>query len=156
MIMTPSGVLPAWPAQPGAPAAALGSPAFGWGWPWPWPWTPPFPAGPGTALGLNDTGFAYIPAACSQGGQRCRVHVVFHGCKQTVEDVQEQYARNTGYNRWAGGNRITVLYPQAKSEPQANPNGCWDWWGYTGSAYATKAGPQMAAVRAMLDRLAGR
>ena len=40
--------------------------------------------------------------------------------------------------------------------PLTNPNGCWDWWGYTGVAYPTKAGPQIAAVRAMLGRLAGR
>jgi len=70
--------------------------------------------------------------------------------------VQERYVRDTGYNRWADGNDIVVLYPQAKSEKLANPNGCWDWWGYSSAAYATKAGPQMAAVRAMLDRLAGR
>ena len=37
----------------------------------------------------------------------------------------------------------------------SNPNGCWDWWGYTGTAYATKAGAQMAAVHRMLLALAG-
>jgi hypothetical protein len=35
-----------------------------------------------------------------------------------------------------------------------NPRGCWDWWGYTGSQYATQAGAQIAAVKAMVDRLA--
>ena len=110
---------------------------------------------PGVAVGLNDTGFAYVPSACAGGGGSCRVHVVFHGCRQTVADIGDQYVRNAGYNRWADGNGIVVLYPQARRVPLANPNGCWDWWGYTGFAYPTKAGPQMAAVRAMLDRLAG-
>jgi hypothetical protein len=36
-----------------------------------------------------------------------------------------------------------------------NPNGCWDWWGYTGDTYATQAGPQMAAVKAMIEDLLG-
>ena len=59
-----------------------------------------------------------------------------------------------GYNRWAETNRTVVLYPQAHAT-WSNPNGCWDWWGYTGTAYATKAGAQMAAVHRMLLALAG-
>jgi hypothetical protein len=35
-----------------------------------------------------------------------------------------------------------------------NPNGCWDWWGYTGAPYHTRNGAQMRAVKAMVDRLA--
>jgi len=35
-----------------------------------------------------------------------------------------------------------------------NPFGCWDWWGYSGSGYATQDGAQIKAVRAMLERLA--
>jgi poly(3-hydroxybutyrate) depolymerase len=34
-----------------------------------------------------------------------------------------------------------------------NPNGCWDWWGYTGSHFADKRGVQMRAIRNMIDRL---
>jgi hypothetical protein len=34
-----------------------------------------------------------------------------------------------------------------------NPYGCWDWWGYTDFNYAVKAGPQIAAIKMMLDRL---
>ncbi|MEX2495386.1 MAG: hypothetical protein WD448_04815 [Woeseia sp.] len=30
---------------------------------------------------------------------------------------------------------------------------CWDWWGYTGPQYATKEGPQIAAVISMLHAL---
>jgi poly(3-hydroxybutyrate) depolymerase len=144
MPMMPSG----WAGMPGQPGGA----GFSWGWPW-GPWWPQMP-GMGSTLSLNDTGYAYVPTACADG-ETCKVHVVFHGCKQTVEDIQEQYVRRTGYNRWADGNGIIVLYPQARHDPQGNPNGCWDWWGYSGTDYATKVGPQMAAVRAMLDRLAG-
>jgi len=47
-----------------------------------------------------------------------------------------------------------VLYPQVNGS-LLNPRGCWDWFGYTGRDYATKSGPQMAAVKAMTDRLQG-
>jgi len=47
-----------------------------------------------------------------------------------------------------------VLFPQVEPSFQPlNPNGCWDWWGYTGLDYATKSGTQIRAVKAMLDRL---
>jgi len=35
-----------------------------------------------------------------------------------------------------------------------NPNACWDWWGYDSVDYPTKKGPQIAAIRAIVDRLA--
>jgi hypothetical protein len=34
-----------------------------------------------------------------------------------------------------------------------NPRGCWDWWGYTGTDYATKTGVQIVAIVAMVERL---
>jgi poly(3-hydroxybutyrate) depolymerase len=69
--------------------------------------------------------------------------------------IKDQFAREAGYNRWADTNRIIVLYPQAiaRSWPTYNPNGCWDWWGYTGPQYHTKDGAQIRAVKAMLERL---
>jgi chitodextrinase len=62
------------------------------------------------------------------------------------------YVRNTGYNKWADTNNIIMLYPQATASGP-NPNGCWDWWGYDDANYAVKAGRQMAAVKAMVDRI---
>ena len=95
-----------------------------------------------------DQGYVYVPQACEK--ERCRVHVAFHGCRQSGE----RFAREAGYNRWAESNRLIVLYPQVKASwLPFNPRGCWDWWGYTGSAYATKDGEQIRAVRAMLERL---
>jgi hypothetical protein len=104
-------------------------------------------------ISLDDAGYVYIPSACEVS--RCRVHVAFHGCRQGRASVNDRFAREAGYNRWADTNRIIVLYPQvvARSWPIYNPNGCWDWWGYTGASYHTTEGPQIAAVKAMLDRL---
>ena len=100
--------------------------------------------------GMASTGWLYVPAACS-AGQTCRLHVAFHGCLQNAADVGVQFVRDTGYNRWADTNRIVVLYPQTSTSAT---NSCWDWWGYDSANYAKKSGPQMAAVKAMVDRLA--
>jgi poly(3-hydroxybutyrate) depolymerase len=107
----------------------------------------------GYAIGMDDEGYFYLPKECET--QRCRVHVAFHGCRQGRDQVQEQFARDAGYNRWADTNRIIVLYPQAIARWWwiYNPKGCWDWWGYTGAQYHTRDGAQIRAVKAMLDRL---
>jgi Esterase PHB depolymerase len=104
--------------------------------------------------GMAETGWVYVPAGCARGDP-CRVHVVFHGCKQGAELVGEAVTVGAGYNRWAETNGIVVLYPQAHAT-WSNPNACWDWWGYTGEAYGTKRGVQPAAVHRMLLALAGR
>ena len=102
-----------------------------------------------TNHGMAPTGWAYIPQACTAGTE-CRLHVVFHGCQQNVTLVQQQYVRNTGYNRWADTNNIVMVYPQTST---AATNSCWDWWGYDSANYAKKSGPQMAAVKAMVDQI---
>lgn len=107
----------------------------------------------GHAISMDDEGYVYIPKACET--QRCRVHVAFHGCRQGRAAIGEQFALGAGYNRWADTNRLVVLYPQAIARWwwTYNPNGCWDWWGYTGAQYHTKEGAQIRAVKAMLERL---
>ena len=43
---------------------------------------------------MATTGFAYVPAACEAGG--CRVHVAFHGCKQTEALVGDAVTAGSG------------------------------------------------------------
>ncbi len=110
---------------------------------------------------MADTGYVYVPAQCEKT-RRCRVHVALHGCRQGTAAIGEAFVRDTGYNEWAARHDLIVLYPQVQpSEPTMfawwrpfNPNGCWDWWGYTGTDYAVKPGVQINAIAAMLDRLA--
>jgi poly(3-hydroxybutyrate) depolymerase len=104
-----------------------------------------------TGHGMAANGWAYVPAACAAGTQ-CRLHVVLHGCKQNETDVQQQYVKNTGYNRWGDTNNIVMLYPQTST---AATNSCWDWWGYDSANYAKKSGPQMVAIKAMVDQISG-
>jgi poly(3-hydroxybutyrate) depolymerase len=104
--------------------------------------------------GMLQKAYLYVPATCATG-EACGMHVAFHGCQQSSEFVGDAFARDAGYNEWAESNRLLVLYPQVASSKLAplNPRGCWDWWGYTGEHYATRAGAQIASVMAMIDAL---
>lgn len=108
--------------------------------------------GAGARSGLDSEGMAYVPEACSRAGG-CAVHVVFHGCKQGREKLGGGFVKPSGFARWAEANGIIVLFPQVRAASD-NPNGCWDWWGYTGRRFLEREAPQMRAVRAMLGRLA--
>lgn len=113
---------------------------------------------------MADTGHVYVPEICEK--ETCRVHVAFHGCHQG-EEIGDHFATRSGYSEWAEAFRAVILYPRIRKGDQINPNGCWDWWGYTDitynpmmlsvwsdGSYATKAAPQIQAVDAMLRRLA--
>lgn len=112
---------------------------------------------------MSDTAYAYVPKSCET--QTCKVHVAFHGCRQGASVIGNLFYTTTGYNELADANNIIVLYPQV--EPSNgyifgygyNPKGCWDFWGYSSlnpffPDFYSKKAPQMAAVKAMLDRLA--
>ncbi len=106
----------------------------------------------GSQNGLADSGTLYIPNEC-ENGSGCRVHIVFHGCRQSQEEVGDAFIKGSGFAAWADTNRIVLLFPQIKKSI-SNPRGCWDWWGYTTLGFHTKSAPQITAVRHMLDRLA--
>ena len=104
--------------------------------------------------GMEASGVAYVPAACRDTGEArgCRVHIAFHGCAQNRTLAGDAFIRESGFARWADSNRLIVLFPQAATSP-FNPQGCWDWWGYTGRGYLTRNAPQIEAVHRMLTRL---
>ncbi len=102
--------------------------------------------------GLADTGVVYIAPGCRQSGG-CRVHVAFHGCGQNTAAVGDAFITESGFLAWADSNRLIVLFPQVSRTP-ANPQACWDWWGYTGRQFLTRDAPQIVAVHRMLQRLA--
>ncbi len=101
--------------------------------------------------GLSDTGAVYIPQACRQ--ETCRVHIAFHGCAQNEDAAGDSFIKKTGFSRWADTNRLIILFPQTKANA-VNPQGCWDWWGYTGRDYLTMEAPQIRAVYRMVQQLA--
>lgn len=110
---------------------------------------------------MGETGYVYIPDSCKDNS--CRIHVVFHGCKQSVSAIGDKLLVEGGYNEMAETNKIIILYPQLKASATIpfNPMGCWDFWGYTSSNplmpdFYKKSGVQISAVKKMIDRLAGK
>ncbi|KMO11113.1 extracellular catalytic domain type 2 short-chain-length polyhydroxyalkanoate depolymerase [Methylobacterium platani] len=126
---------------------------------------------------MSRFGYAYIPSGVLAGGP-ARVHIVLHGCKQGynyvnfirgLPDISNQppygnrFITTTGYNAIAESNDIIVLYPQAEGSDggaMQNPDGCWDWWGYSSPDprnpdYYSKRAIQIEAIQAMLARLGG-
>ncbi|GAA3909533.1 depolymerase [Halomonas cibimaris] len=108
------------------------------------------------ARGLADTGYVYVPEACTDGG--CGATLALHGCNANAATQGKAFAGQTGLNAWADAHNEVVLYPRAEST-LANPQGCWDWWGFAESSWQlyplhdTREGTQAGALLAMLERL---
>eukprot|EP00118_Oscarella_pearsei_P009684 m.56535 g.56535 ORF g.56535 m.56535 type:complete len:364 (+) comp34609_c0_seq2:126-1217(+) len=103
-------------------------------------------------VSMDDSGYLYVPSNCRKSSSKCRFHIAFHGCHQGRSFVNATFAEHGGYNQIAEVNDIVILYPQSYPS-EFNPQGCFDWWGYTSSAYASKDGIQMTGVKAMVDHL---
>jgi poly(3-hydroxybutyrate) depolymerase len=108
---------------------------------------------------MSKTAYVYIPKSC-QKENKCPVHVVFHGCLQGSEVIQDKYYNHTGYNEMAEANHLIILYPQVHPSQGSplNPQGCWDFWGYSSPSdanpdYYTRQAPQLKAVYKMVKRL---
>ncbi len=126
---------------------------------------------------MSDFGYVYVPRAVEDGAA-ARVHIALHGCKQGYDYVNFNFGRSdsvnqppygnryicsTGYNLMADSNNIIVLYPQVHGRDDdfaQNPDGCWDWWGYSGRDpgqpdYYSRNAIQIRAISGMLRRLGG-
>ena len=102
---------------------------------------------------MDSVGYIYVPTACQSKKTPCRLHIAFHGCRQGKVYLGDEYAAHTGYGEYAEGLNTIVIFPQADNST-LNPNGCWDWWGFTSPAYASKLGLQMMSIRQMIERVA--
>jgi predicted esterase len=106
-----------------------------------------------TGIAMDDTAWVFVPRSCDLG-QSCRLVVALHGCQSNQQTLGTGFMLKMGINEWADTNHMVVLYPQTINTP-ANLGGCWDWWGYTGSNYAIKSGPQMVTIMNEVHRLLG-
>jgi len=104
---------------------------------------------------LDARAYVYIPTRCQTPTASCPVHVALHGCLTSISfgSYNDTAIRHIGANEIAEANDIVVLYPQATQSLVApiNPEGCWDWWGYTGQDYPTKLAPQQVTIKNMVD-----
>ena len=105
--------------------------------------------------GMLDRGYLYIPSSCRDSDNRCKLHIVLHGCDQSAEVAGDSFIRKSGFNRWAETNKVVLLYPQAKKS-LPNPKGCWDWWGYESEPFFARSNQQIRAIIAMANQLTGR
>ncbi len=134
-----------------------------------------FKGNPSASMGRF--GYVYIPQSVEDGAP-ARVHIALHGCKQGYgyvnyvlgqPDVANQapyghrYMTTTGYLSMADSNNLIVLFPQAQGSDGSaaqNPDGCWDWWGYSSPDpyhpdYYSRHAVQIRALYSMLTRLGG-
>jgi poly(3-hydroxybutyrate) depolymerase len=137
-----------------------------------------FLEGEAACASMGEFGYVYVPKAVQEGEEARGVHIALHGCKQGYSYVNfafgradsanqppygARYMTTTGYNQIADSNNIIVLYPQATGDDDnqaQNPDGCWDWWGYTSADpnnpdYYSRDAVQIRAIHAMLQRLCG-
>lgn len=111
-------------------------------------------------VSMNHTGKVFVPRSCAQG-RECGFVLALHGCRQYSGAIGDRWVTQAGINEWADTNGLVVLYPDtiASSAPgPTNPNGCWDWWGYSNQVdpnYALKSGLQMSVLHAMVRRVTG-
>ncbi len=94
---------------------------------------------------LSDYGHVYIPKQCQQDPASCKTHIAIHGCQQNPETVGLEFITQSGYNNWAETNSLIIYYPSV-DKSLLNPAGCWDWWGYTSSDFATKDSLQIQSI----------
>ncbi|XP_039269886.2 poly(3-hydroxybutyrate) depolymerase-like isoform X2 [Styela clava] len=106
-----------------------------------------------SSIGMDSKGYIFVPDSCTGATETCRLHVSIHGCEQGDSFIGDSYVMETGYNEVAALNNIIVIYPQASVIPISNPDGCWDFWGYTDSNYAYHNGKQVVAIMNMVKRL---
>jgi poly(3-hydroxybutyrate) depolymerase len=110
-----------------------------------------FNQAPYAVTGMDSVGYIYVPANCASGSL-CKLVVALHGCEMGETYIGTNFVKGSGLNEWADTNSIIVLYPQAV--PSAgNDYGCWDWWGYDGSGYASNIGLQNNAIWSMMQQI---
>ncbi|MFF8407724.1 hypothetical protein ACF1AB_31915 [Streptomyces sp. NPDC014846] len=111
------------------------------------------PGGSARDLSMDSTGQLYVPPACASGAP-CKLVVALHGCLSAQQLLGTSFAEKGNLDTYADTNNLVVLYPQAVSSLwPVNPQGCWDWFGYTGSDFAVKSAPQMTAIVSMVHAL---
>jgi len=114
------------------------------------------PSDDAAGIGMDTTGYAFVPQSCAEGKTSCSLVLALHGCNQYYGAVGSAFIDDAGINQWADTNNIVVLYPQTIMSI-ANPEGCWDWWGFQNDPdYAQKSGPQMQALYLMVNRVSRR
>ncbi len=120
----------------------------------------PFRTGGLVSRGLGEAGYLCLPERIDGD---TRIHIVFHGCCQSIDELGNLFPIESEFVSLANAFNLVVLFPQAEAT-LFNPKGCWDWWGYSepftfGSDasfdYPTQCGAQIRAVMRMVEQISG-
>jgi hypothetical protein len=78
-------------------------------------------------ISMAKLGYVYIPTACHNTENSCKLHVALHGCLQNIDSIGFDFISHSGYNEWAEANNIIIIYPQTIASPSIpyNPKACW-------------------------------
>lgn len=104
----------------------------------------------GNSKSLEAWGYYYVPPQCAT--RTCGVTLVLHGCEQGAEAVGTDFIKQSGYLQQADARDLVMVFPQIQ-RTLTNPKGCWDWWGYESSAFDTREGSQIQALRRIWQQL---
>ena len=121
-----------------------------------------------TRTGLNNSGWIYVPKACSNtstnananatiagaGAGACKLHLSLHGCG--VNGYYDPAVHHLGFENWAESNGMVIMFPRMAGHGNTTQthDGCWDAYAQSGADYALRTGAQMAAVRNMIRTVA--
>lgn len=103
-----------------------------------------------TQTKVADNGHIYIPQACHK--KSCDALIMLHGCLMGPALLGTQFIHGTELNDWAEANNLVVVYP-ATTRSLGNPNGCWDWFAYTGEDFLSRSAPQILFLNRIIMRL---
>jgi len=108
---------------------------------------------------MSENGYYYVPSSCTEGNSGCRLHVFFHGCTMSSDNIGTAFIENSGLLEMADANKIVLIFPNIKTDWFMNPHGCWNFKGYLGDLndgkYATKDGIQMRVIKNMISKVLG-
>jgi len=109
---------------------------------------------------MSETGYYYVPESCNNVGNSCHLHVFFHGCTQSSDNIGTELIENSGLLEMSEANQIVLLFPQIQNNWfLGNPFGCWNFMGYlndlSDGSYATKYATQMRGIFRMINRMTG-
>jgi len=108
---------------------------------------------------MSETGYYYVPESCNGNGNSCHLHVFFHGCTMSTDNIGTEFLENAGFLEMAETNKIVLLFPQIKTNWWSNPHGCWNFLGYNNDLhngqYARKDAAQMRGMFNMINHMTG-
>ncbi|CAL8080413.1 unnamed protein product [Orchesella dallaii] len=107
---------------------------------------------------MDTVGYYYVPKRCrrsSSNYRQCYLHFYFHGCASGRQFANSTHIQHSGLLKLAESRNIIMIFPQAALSLPENDIGCWDTFGISGKYYATQDGPQIQAVKRMIDTILG-